>query len=115
VTALQQNTVPLRISVDELEKITKVIFKRLKRWNLGEIEMSQDFYWSMRALERYNPLEDPKDLTLGSLVYDLERLRSILDDDDFGGPYTLLWLAPILRFVGEVGSLHEMPNWESPE
>lgn len=109
MTALQQNTVPLRISVDELEKITKVIFKRLKRWNLGEIEMSQDYYWTMDPIERYDPIKDPENLTLGSLAYDWEQLQEMLKNDSVVGPYTLLWLSSILRFVKDVQSTEEMP------
>ena len=59
----------------------------------------EDYYWMVNLDEKYNPLEDPKELGLGQVSDDWEELLRLLDRDEEPISYDLYRLAEILSLV----------------
>jgi hypothetical protein len=66
-----------------------------------EVEIDEDFYWSIPPETRYSPYEDPGEPTLGQLSDDLSELRAMANGQKDVVGYGLVWLASILRRLGE--------------
>lgn len=68
----------MKIKVNELEKVLKILISELKEHNGEEIEIDkEDFYWSITKDELYNPYEEPKKLTMGQLSDDFEHINKL--------------------------------------
>lgn len=88
------------INKEELRTITEKLFLHLDELNIDSIEVSQDYYWYISEAEIYNPYVQPENLTLGQLTDDWQELKKLLAEKDIIG-YNFVWLATILRAVGE--------------
>lgn len=91
----------LRFSLDELERITQILFKHLRDSGKLEFELTDDHYWHISKDERYNPEATPKALDLGQLTDDLSQLRKVASGQSEPLAFDLTELASILTFVGE--------------
>lgn len=72
----------MKISIDEIQKITSLLLSRLKESRGNEIEITNDYYWDISDEELYNPYEEPKNITLGQLSYDIEEIQRLINSDD---------------------------------
>jgi hypothetical protein len=72
----------MKVTIEELEQITKLVLSRLKKATHNELEISAGYYWEIGAEERYNPSENPKNLTLGDIAWDIENLRRLSKDQN---------------------------------
>ena len=91
----------MNVKVSELRAITDCLFTYLENTGRGDFEIDEDYYWEISKEELYDPSKDPKDLTIGQLSHDWERLQAIQSGEDPPIGYALVWLASILRNVGE--------------
>ena len=91
----------VRIKVDELIKITNLLLQDLKERGHSQIDLKESYYWDVVKDERYNPQEDPTNLTLGDLVHDWERMEQIIEDPEMIVSRALVWLGSIYRGIGE--------------
>ena len=85
----------------ELQAIAHRLFAYLEETGRDEFEVSEDYYWSIEKDEVYDPLKDPKNLTMGQLSDDWNELKSILEGDSPPIGYALVWFSAILRIIGE--------------
>ena len=88
----------MKINIDELQKVTIFLLSKLKENSGEEIEISNDYYWSILDDELYNPYEKPTDLTLGQLSDDLEEIKRLINSDD-AIMYDLKRLAVIFKAI----------------
>lgn len=72
----------MKISIDEIQKITSLLLSRLKESRGNEIEITNDYYWDISDEELYNPYEEPKNITLGQLSDDIEEIQRLINSDD---------------------------------
>lgn len=91
----------MNVKVAQLRAIADRLFAYLEETGRKEFDVDEDYYWEISKEELYDPSKDPKDLTIGQLSHDWERLESILDGEDPPIGYALVWLSSILRIVGE--------------
>lgn len=91
----------MNVKLAELRAIADRLFTHLQDSGREEFDVLDDYYWEISKEELYDPSKDPKDLTIGQLSHDLERLRAILSEEDPPIGYALVWLSSILRNVGE--------------
>lgn len=77
--------------IDHLEAVTKS----------DSVVLDKDYFWSIPPDERYDVYNTPADLTIGQLSDSLEFLKPLLADPDDALTYHLVWLADILRAIGE--------------
>lgn len=91
----------MRVKTTELRRIADRLFTYLEETGRGEVHVVEDYYWEFSSEQLYDPSSEPKDLTIGQLSHDWERLTTILDKEDPPIGYALVWLASILRNIGE--------------
>ena len=88
-------------SLDELERVTHILFKHLRDNGKLEFELTQDYYWHIQKDEKYTLDTAPKALDLGQLTDDLIRLRNVASGQSEPVAFDLTELASVLTFVGE--------------
>jgi len=91
----------MKVSVAELRAIADCLFAHLEETGRLEIEIIEDYYWMISQEEVYDPGKDPADITVGQLTDDWSELRAILEGERPPIGHGLVWLAAILRIVGE--------------
>jgi hypothetical protein len=93
---------PTKTTVDlaELENFAQLLFKKLKADGHLTIELRHDYYWGVPGDHRYLT-EEPKQLELGQLTHDLERLRQMASGETSPLALGLAWLGPLLTAIGE--------------
>lgn len=91
----------MEISLDELRRVTDRLYEHLAERGISNVSLGRDYYWSIPSGSRYNPYAQPTDLTLGQLTDDVAELRRILNGDTEPLAYALVWLAAVLRAIGE--------------
>lgn len=90
------------MSVEELRRAALALFRHLEECGQNEVEIAEDYYWEVAASGRYNPYEEPEAHTLGQLSDDWSELLQIASGAREPTAYGLVWLAAVLRRVGEV-------------
>jgi len=91
----------MNIKLVELRSIAERIFTYLEETGRKEFNIDEDYYWEISKEEIYNPVSDPKNLTLGQLSDDWERLTAIMREEDPPIGHAFVWLSTILRNIGE--------------
>lgn len=90
----------MKVKISEIEKIALLLLSKLKESKGDEIELSNDFYWDISEEELYNPYEEPKNISLGQLSFDLEEIQR-LDKADDAIVYDLKRLSSILKALSD--------------
>lgn len=91
----------MNVKVAELRAMADRLFTHLEETGRGEFDVPEDYYWSIEKDEVYDPLKDPKNITMGQLSDDWNELNEILRGESPPIGYALVWLSSILRIVGE--------------
>jgi hypothetical protein len=65
------------------------------------VPLPHDYYWSIPKEALYNPYSQPSELTLGQLSDDLEELKRIDNGKAEPLSFALVWLAAVIRAIGE--------------
>ena len=92
----------MHVDTHNLKKISEILLDHIERSSGPQIEFAQeqDYYWHIPP-ENWHAIEPPAELTLGQLSDDWQQLQHILSGDSPPIGYALVWLASILRAVGE--------------
>ena len=91
----------MRISVAEIETTCEQLLRHLRAEGITEVEIEKDYYWSIPERALYDPTAQPKELTIGQLTDDWRELQRIRDGEKQPIGYALVWLAALLRAVGQ--------------
>lgn len=91
----------MKIEVDVLEEATNAVFNHLKEQKITHFEINEDFYWDITQEDRYNPYDEPKELTLGQLSYDWLEIQKIASGENETIGFALVWLASLYKIIGE--------------
>jgi hypothetical protein len=91
----------MQIEIAELKRIADRLFAHLLENDHATVEIPHDYYWAIPKPAVYDPYTQPTDLTLGQLTFDLEDLRLIALGETEPIGYAFVWLAAILKAVGE--------------
>ncbi len=94
----------MRVTIEELKSLTLVLLEHLEQNGPANVEIDSDFYWNINAAEKYDSIDRPKDLDIGQLSEDLDRLREIRSGEMPPVGAGLVWLSAILRRVGETAN-----------
>jgi hypothetical protein len=87
----------MKIATQDLKSFLDKIFSKIQLEYPDEFEINEDYFWYIPLNEVYNPLKDPKNLTLGQLSFDYESLKN---NSDFL-PVDLIKISNLLRYLGE--------------
>ena len=91
----------MKISGSDLRRITDLLLEHLSELDQEEFEIDNDFYWEVPSPARYEIYDEPTELHAGQLTDDWAELQAILMGSKEPIGYALVWLASILRVVGE--------------
>lgn len=91
----------LNVDIEELEKIFSKILHHYKEQQITILQVDKDYYWHIPKERKYAVYEKPDDLTIGQLSDDWKELRRLLNNDNSAISYNFVWLANILRVIGE--------------
>jgi hypothetical protein len=85
--------------------MTEILLRHLEETGQAEVEIDDDFYWSVPAEQRYKPYVEPKALDLGQLSDNWAELTKMAAGKSGACGYALVWLSAILRRVGELAKV----------
>ena len=68
------------------------------------VTIPDDYYWDVPMALRYDPYQEPHEHTIGQLSADLQELDRMMSGDRPMIGYGLVWLAAVLRRVGEISN-----------
>ena len=91
----------MNVELAVLRKASDAIFDHLEKTKQLAFELDADLYWSIVPSERYLPYEEPHTFSIGQLSDDLKEVAAIANGDKQAIGYALVWLAALLRTVGE--------------
>lgn len=91
----------MRIPLAELRRITNQLYDHLEAQGLSSVEVPNDYYWEIPKEQRRDVYRDPVGFTTGQTSDDWEELRKILSGESEPIGYALVWLAALLREIGE--------------
>jgi hypothetical protein len=92
----------MRIQLSELRRAADSLFDHLERTGRTEIEVTEDFYWSIPEKHLYSVYAPPPEsnLTVGQLSDDWNEVAKIASGQRPPIAYALVWLSSLLRFIG---------------
>lgn len=99
----------------DIRKLIEALINQLDKLNDStSFTFYNDLYWNITDEELYDPYNDPKELTMGSLIEDWEFLQNILDGKREMIDYDLTKLASLLRFLGKSMIITKAQNISNP-
>jgi hypothetical protein len=102
---------PNGISIDVLRKTINGILDFIER-DLGitDVDLKQNYYWSVTNDTLYSMDHPPKELAVGSLMDDWDFVLSASKGADQQLPIMFIHIAPLLQALSQ-----GVPNYISPE
>ncbi|MBD0672192.1 hypothetical protein [Streptomyces sp. CBMA156] len=93
---------PLQVPLDELRRAFDVLIRHVEGTTAGgAVPLDKDYFWSIPSDEQYDVLKAPGELTIGQLTESWQHLQDLLADEDRALGYHLVWLADVLRAIGQ--------------
>jgi hypothetical protein len=89
------------IDIARLQRITNDLFERLKGRGVTSVALDADYYWEVPQQLRYDNHGEPGEHEMGRLGDDLQFLEEMLDGTRPPVSFGLVWVAALLRYVGE--------------
>lgn len=92
----------MKIQLSDLRRATDALFDHLERTGRTEIDLTEDFYWSIPEKRLYSVYSPPpeSELTMGQLSDDWNEVAKIASGQRAPIAYALVWLSSLLRFIG---------------
>lgn len=78
----------------------KVLIQHLQE-RKASVEITDDYYWEIDEQQLYDPTKNPSAFGMGQPSEDWQRLSRIMSGAEPPIGYGLVWLASILRAVGQ--------------
>ena len=91
----------MRIAVDELRRIADQLLTHVESRAGRQIELEADFYWNVPDAVKYDQYEEPKELDVGQLSEDWDRLAAISRGDSPPVGAALAWLGELFKAVAK--------------
>ncbi|WP_328670112.1 hypothetical protein OG905_15710 [Streptomyces sp. NBC_00322] len=93
---------PLVVSIAELRESFDVLLRHVEAVTAGDaVILDKDYFWSVPPDELYDVYTEPDDLTIGQLSESWQHLRDLRADQDRATANHLVWLADVLRAIGQ--------------
>ncbi|MEU3567535.1 hypothetical protein AB0E96_03750 [Kitasatospora sp. NPDC036755] len=93
---------PLHVPLDELRRSFDALIRHVESTTTGGgVVLDKDYFWSIPSDEMYDVMKNPETLTIGQLTESWQHLRDLPADEDRALGYHLVWLADVLRAIGQ--------------
>ena len=90
-----------QVTIQELRATTEALFSHLEKNGVTSVILSEDYYWDVPTASRYDRYQEPAQHTIGQLSDDIAELKRMMNGTRPIIGYGLVWLAAILRRIGE--------------
>jgi hypothetical protein len=91
----------MRIEISDLRAVSEKLILHLEEQGIGSLEIPVDYYWNISKEQIYDPYREPSHLDMGQLTDDWNELQKLIKSNNEPLVYYFVWLAAILRAVGE--------------
>ena len=91
----------MEVDVAELRAVVDKLFAQWLQSGHTTVSIIHDYYWAVPKECRHDPYTQPVGLTLGQLTDDLLELKRISDGKTEPMSFALVWLASVIREIGE--------------
>jgi len=91
----------MEINLDDIRTIFEKLIKHLEKIGVNTVSIPVDYYWNIPNDVVYDPYNEPTKFDMGQLSDDWRELQKLLDDDREPVGYHLVWLAAVLKAIGE--------------
>ncbi|MFJ5634352.1 hypothetical protein ACIQF5_17130 [Streptomyces goshikiensis] len=89
------------ITLDGLRRAFEVALQHIEV-SVGEtVALERDYFWSVPGDELYDVLNEPRTITIGQLSESWQHLEDLLAEPDRVVGHHLVWLADVLRAIGQ--------------
>lgn len=92
---------PLRVPLERLRAVFEQIIAHLAETEGDVVGLERDHFWSIPVEKLYNVYNEPDGLTVGQLSESWQHLEQVLDGKLDVLNYHLVWLADVLRAIGQ--------------
>ncbi|MFI5828702.1 hypothetical protein ACIA6C_15880 [Streptomyces sp. NPDC051578] len=92
---------PLRIPLDQLRTAFELALQHIEASAGSAVALEHDYFWSVPGDELYNVPNEPKSITIGQLSESWQHLEDLLADPNRAVGHHLVWLADVLRAIGQ--------------
>jgi hypothetical protein len=94
----------MEVDIDRLRAVANALLSHLEKHGAKSVTLADDYYWDVPASVRYDRYEEPREHTVGQLSDDMAELTRMLNGERPMVAYGLVWLAAILRRLGETAN-----------
>ncbi len=92
---------PLQIPLDQLRHAFDAALRHVEASAGHTVALGEEYFWSVPGDELYDVLNEPKSLTIGQLSESWQHLEDLLAHEDRALGYHLVWLADVIRAIGQ--------------
>ncbi|MFE7593575.1 hypothetical protein ACFU6K_29630 [Kitasatospora sp. NPDC057512] len=93
---------PLSIPLADLRRSFDLVLRNIEAATPGDtLALDKDHFWSVPADGLYDVYQAPGELTIGQLSESWQHLTDLLAEPDRAVGYHLVWLADVLRAIGQ--------------
>ncbi|MFG3545664.1 hypothetical protein [Streptomyces clavifer] len=92
---------PLRIPLDQLRTAFELALQHIEASAGSAVALEHDYFWSVPGDELYEVLNEPRTITIGQLSESWQHLEDLLADPNRAVGHHLVWLADVLRAIGQ--------------
>jgi hypothetical protein len=94
----------MKVKTDELRTAFERTLRLVESLRGDSVEIDPDLYWFIPRPQVYDPTADPVGFTLGSVEDDWSQISAIGRGEKEPVEYALVWMAAVLRVLGEHGT-----------
>jgi len=91
----------MKLDIADLRLICEHLFYHLEKQGIETIDIPVDYYWNIPLEQLYNPYKEPSNFNLGQLTDNWQELQRVLESKNEPLSYYFVWLAAVLKAVGE--------------
>ncbi|MBW1596860.1 hypothetical protein [Streptomyces sp. JJ38] len=92
---------PLLIPLGQLRHAFELALEHIESSAGSTVELGHDYFWSIPVDELYQVPDEPATMTIGQLSESWQHLEHLLAEPDRALGYDLVWLADVLRAIGQ--------------
>ncbi|QES46980.1 hypothetical protein DEJ50_03040 [Streptomyces venezuelae] len=92
---------PLQIPLDRLRQAFELALQHIEASAGDAVALEHDYFWSIPGDELYDVPNEPRTITIGQLSESWQHLEDLLADPNRAVGHHLLWLADVLRAIGQ--------------
>src|SRR4029450_2259796 len=89
------------IPTGELRRVFEILLTHVARGSEDELAIGKDYFWSVPSPAMYEVHTEPNALTIGRVSESWGNLEAMLQDESKLIGYGLVWLADVLRALGD--------------